>query len=98
MQMFELNPAIFDFNYFELDGHPFAVDKKYGVLRPLDDAGDVFFGLAWGTNGTAAECRRALVEIPGYSWRRSNGKPPVSILYKVPAPAAEHDTTTPEGM
>lgn len=43
------------------------------IIRPVDPAGDRFFGLESGTNGSAATVRRALVERPGLEWRRHNG-------------------------
>jgi hypothetical protein len=44
------------------------------LILPLDDLGDAFFGVAPGTNGTAAVVRRALVTPPGrWCWLQHNG-------------------------
>lgn len=54
------------------------VDK---TITPADREGDDYFGLGPGTNGTAAICRRALVEPEGYRWVRSSGRPATGPNY-----------------
>ena len=54
--------------------HDVRIDHATRTVRPEDREGDVFFGLRWGTNGTATETRRALVAPPGYLWRCSDGQ------------------------
>lgn len=61
--------------------HAVILDAKTNTVRPATDAGDAYYGLGPGTNGTAAICRRALVEPPGYRWLRFAGAPPTGIQY-----------------
>lgn len=49
------------------------VDHTTRTIRPAHDIAEEFFGVAWGTNGTAAECRRTLVNPSGYRWCRQSG-------------------------
>ncbi len=64
--------------------YPLNVDTQSKTLRPVDDHGDEYFGLAPLTNGTAAACRRACVEVPGFKWVSSSGRTPTALLYVVP--------------
>jgi hypothetical protein len=64
--------------------YPVAVDPSTQTIRPISDSGDDYFGLAPMTNGSAAECRRALVAPTGFRWLRSSGRAPLSIHYVVP--------------
>lgn len=51
------------------------VDHVAQSIRPTTAAGDVWFGLASGTNGTAATVRRALADVPpGYRWELHDGR------------------------
>jgi len=53
------------------------------TIRPDHPRGDDVFGLALGTNGTAAQCRRQLVEASqnaeGFTWVRCNGEPATGV-------------------
>lgn len=60
------------------------VDEQKKTIRPSSPDGDTYFGLGPGTNGTAAETRRALHEVPGYSWTRFAGSHPKGLLYVPP--------------
>jgi len=51
-----------------------------GVIRPAHPNGDDFYGLAPGTNGTAAAMRRTLVTPEGFAWFRYDGSRPVGLL------------------
>lgn len=53
------------------------VNHAERTIRPSNDIADEFFGVAWGTNGTGAECRRALVQPGGYRWVCSDGRQPM---------------------
>lgn len=69
-----------------LEQHPCTVDSSTATIRPQTPRGDDFYGLAYGTNGTAAIFRRALVElnISGgvpLRWVRANGKPAAGVNY-----------------
>jgi hypothetical protein len=66
-------------NYETALAHPVVADHTNRILRPRNSAGDDYFGLAPRTNGTAAECRRALLAPPGWRWERSSGRPPVGL-------------------
>lgn len=57
------------------------VDHTAKTVRPVSDSDDAYFGLGPGTNGTAAICRRALVQPEGYNWTRASGAPASGILY-----------------
>lgn len=61
-----------------------TVDHTTHTMRPAHDAGDAYFGLETGTNGTAAISRRAWAEYvhsaQGYRWVRHNGKPATGVL------------------
>jgi hypothetical protein len=56
------------------------IDSFAKTVRPAVPEGDDYFGLSIGTNGTAAACRRAVVEavqqiVNGrLTWLRSNGQ------------------------
>ena len=56
-----------------------VVDHEHRTISPKHDAADEFFGVAWGTNGTAAECRRSIVTPSGYRWVRSDGRLPLHL-------------------
>lgn len=60
-----------------------VVDPSTRTIRPTHYAAEEFFGVAWGTNGTAAECRRALVTQAGYRWTRADGRAPAALQYRV---------------
>lgn len=53
-----------------------VVDAVSKTIRPTHSLADEFFGVAWGTNGTAAECRRTLVGQDGFKWVTSDGRDP----------------------
>jgi hypothetical protein len=59
-------------------------DHYRRIVRPVSDTAEEFFGVAPLTNGTAATCRRRLVNVHGYEWRRRNGDVPRSLQYAVP--------------
>ncbi len=69
---------------------PFAVnaDSQSKTLRPVSSEGDAFFGLQSGTNGTAATCRRALVQVDGYQWIQSTGRNAIGMTF-VPGDSSE---------
>jgi len=52
------------------------------ALRPVDPAGDAFYGLEPGTNGTAAECRRQA--FPARTWVRHDGREARGLWYAPP--------------
>ncbi len=60
-----------------------AVDPEAKTIRPTTEGGDDYYGLGPGTNGTAAICRRACVDLPGYRWVRSSGRSATGINYVV---------------
>ncbi len=53
------------------------INHETKTIRPLDAAGNAFFGLDFGTNGTAAIGRRVVAEHSsngvGYTWVKSSG-------------------------
>lgn len=81
-----------DSRTLSIDGHD--VELCDGVARPLHPEGDAFFGLEMGTNGTAAEARRACVR-DAQSWKRSNHRPAVGVTL-VP-PSITCSTEAPKG-
>lgn len=51
-----------------------------GTVRPLTEDGDDFYGLALGTNGTAAAMRRLCANAPpSYRWLRRDGRPATGL-------------------
>lgn len=57
-----------------------VIDSVSRTIRPATPDGDTYFGLAVGTNGTAAMTRRALAEPANsgpYTWVRYSGRPAV---------------------
>lgn len=60
------------------------------TIRPVAPEGDDYFGLATGSNGTAAELRRRIAELQtpspagnsyGLTWVRASGAPAHGIQY-----------------
>ena len=66
-----------------------VVDLNRGTIQPETPDGDDFFGLAAGTNGTAATTRRELVigqlfpreNANRLRWLRSNGRDPAGLRF-----------------
>jgi hypothetical protein len=58
------------------------IDHQTKTIRPAHDVAEEFFGVAPLTNGTAAACRRQLVNAQGYEWRRSNGCRTMALQYE----------------
>ena len=65
-----------------------TVDADRRTIQPQDPTGDDLFGLAPGTNGTAAATRRALIEashapiveaLGSLTWERHNGRPATGL-------------------
>lgn len=54
--------------------HRAVIDSQLRTIRPLDAAGDEWFGLIVGSNCTAAQSRRDLVTPAGFSWVRHDGR------------------------
>ncbi len=73
------------------------VDQQTKTIRPALEAGDAYFGLGPGTNGTAAIMRRALVEPPGFTWVRASGGVATGILY-VPGNGIRDNFMNPWGV
>jgi hypothetical protein len=48
------------------------IDHEARQVLSLESAGDVFYGLTPGTNGTAATCRRLCAAPAGYEWIASD--------------------------
>lgn len=67
-------------------------DHLTHTIRPLDAAGDRYFGLEVGTNGTAAETRRLAVAPAGVrvTWLRHDGRPAVGLTLR-PAERTDSD-------
>lgn len=62
---------------------PIEIDIATGTIRPIDAEGDEFYGLAWGTNGTAATMRRTCAEGPHrLTWVRHDGQRARSLNLK----------------
>lgn len=64
--------------------------SREGLLWPESPDGDDWYGLAMGTNGTAATMRRALLEQTitregaaekPLQWVRNNGGPPIGLRF-----------------
>lgn len=55
-----------------------VVDAQAKTITSTNSESDSFYGLISGTNGTAAQCRRLLVEqqfrATGFQWVRSGGR------------------------
>ena len=67
--------------------HPVEIDAATGTIRPVNYEGDEFYGLAWGTNGTAATMRRTCAEGPHtLTWLRHDGSRAVGLRLE---PASE---------
>lgn len=56
-----------------------TVDHSRRVVRPNHADADDYYGLALGTNGTAATARRETAAPAGYTWRRHDGAQPTSL-------------------
>lgn len=67
---------------------PLIICHVTHTIRPADRDGDRYFGLEPGSNGTAATCRRALVQPLGFRWLRSSGRAATGPLY-VPGQTSE---------
>lgn len=70
---------------------PVRLVPESSLILPESEEGDRFFGLEPGTNGTAAESRRALVAPSGFHWLRSNGLDPKGLALR--PPTRDSDTT-----
>lgn len=95
---------IFRPHYFTNDTERVRFHMDELTIRPTSPEGDEFFGLAGGTNGTAAITRREVAEraaiknafgfydpkCPRLTWLRFNGKPATG-LQLVPGDASEID-------
>lgn len=62
-----------------VDVHNVITSPLTRTVRPCEPAGDAFFGLEPGTNGSAATARRALVQPEGYRWLRHDGRPATGL-------------------
>lgn len=71
-----------------------VIDHVKRTIRPSSVDADDYFGLALGTNGTAAICRRALVEPKGYRWLRARGAIALGVTL-VPTARSEHHYVNP---
>lgn len=65
-----------------------TVDHTTRTVRPVFETADGFYGLAPGTNGTAATSRRNLQGLAGYTWHRADGSAATGLLY-VPTARSE---------
>lgn len=67
----------------------YSTEREGSTIRPVTPEGDAYFGLEAGTNGTAAECRRALVQRPGERWVRFDGRPATGLRLAPPSRVVE---------
>jgi hypothetical protein len=74
-----------------------TTDESTRTIRPIEPAGDEFYGLAMGTNGTGATCRRQLIEgkHPGYHWQRHDATRAAGINYVPPTRRSDADWVNP---
>ncbi len=61
-----------------------TLDPATRTIRATTDEADDYFGLSPMTNGTAATCRRTLVQPEGFRWVRSCGRPATGFNYVFP--------------
>lgn len=73
------NPYPSTLRFARIDVHNVQISAFANACIPCDEAGDAFFGLEPGTNGSAATARRALVQPEGYRWLRHDGRPATGL-------------------
>lgn len=61
------------------DMHTTIIDEARRTVRPAQAHGNEFYGLTFGSNGTAAECRRRCAAPEGFTWLRHDGRPAVGL-------------------
>ncbi len=81
--------------------YQYIINPASKVITTESRDADDFYGLVPGTNGTAATCRRALVEgtitePATYRWVRSTGHRATGISY-VPSDCSDADYSSPWG-
>lgn len=71
--------------------YPLIINAETRTIRPASPDHDDYYGLAVGTNGTAATMRRTVAELEvsstapqytGLTWLRSNGKPATGLTLR----------------
>ncbi len=69
------NPFPSTLEFARVDVHNVVISHFGRFLMPAEPAGDAFFGLELGTNGSGPAARRALITPDGYRWLRYDSRP-----------------------
>lgn len=72
------------------------VDHLLKTVRAADAAGDLFYGLKAGTNGTGPTMRREGIGERSYTWICSDGAPALGLTL-IPASTSDEINTNPWG-